>query len=48
MNYFEESLKAHERYKGKLSVVSKMKIENKDDLSIAYTPGVAQPCIEIH
>ena len=47
MNYFEESLKAHERCGGKLSVVSKMKIENKDDLSIAYTPGVAEPCRKI-
>lgn len=47
MNYSEMSLKLHEKFKGKLSVVSKMKVENKDDLSIAYTPGVAEPCREI-
>ena len=48
MNYSEISLKLHEKFKGKLSVVSKMKVENKDDLSIAYTPGVAEPCREIN
>lgn len=47
MNYFEESLKAHELHKGKVEVVSKMKLEDKDDLSIAYTPGVAEPCRRI-
>lgn len=48
MNYFEESLKLHEKYKGKLSVNSKVKIESRDDLSLAYTPGVAEPCRQIH
>lgn len=47
MNYFEESLKAHELHKGKVEVISKMKLEDKDDLSIAYTPGVAEPCRRI-
>lgn len=47
MNYAEESLKKHYEWKGKLETVPKMKIENKDDLSIAYTPGVAQACLEI-
>ncbi|MBO7390366.1 MAG: NADP-dependent malic enzyme, partial [Clostridia bacterium] len=47
MNYLEESLKKHYEWKGKLETVPKMKIENKDDLSLAYTPGVAQACLEI-
>ena len=42
MDYNKEALKAHEACKGKVEVVSKMKLENKDDLSIAYTPGVAE------
>lgn len=48
MNYNEEALKLHEKFKGKLEVTSKVTIENKDDLSIAYTPGVAEPCRKIH
>jgi len=47
MNYFEESLKLHEKYSGKLEVASKIKIETKDDLALAYTPGVAEPCRKI-
>ena len=47
MNYAEESLKLHYQWGGKLDTVPKMKVETKDDLSLAYTPGVAQPCIEI-
>lgn len=47
MNYAEESLKLHYQWKGKLETVPKMKVENADDLSLAYTPGVAQPCLEI-
>lgn len=47
MNYGEKSLKMHEENKGKLEVVGKIKVETMEDLSIAYTPGVAQPCIEI-
>ncbi len=47
MDYFKEALKQHALTKGKIAVTSKMKLENKDDLSIAYTPGVAEPCREI-
>ncbi len=47
MNYAEESLKKHYEWKGKLEILPKMKIETRDDLSIAYTPGVAQACLEI-
>ncbi|CEK32722.1 NAD(P)-dependent malic enzyme [Paraclostridium sordellii] len=46
-NYAELALKVHEENKGKISVCSKVKVEDKDDLSIAYTPGVAAPCVEI-
>lgn len=48
MNYYEESLKLHEEKQGKISVTSKVKIETRDDLSLAYTPGVAEPCRKIH
>ena len=48
MNYQEESLKLHESLGGKIEVVSKVKLENKDDLSLAYTPGVAEPCLVIN
>jgi len=48
MNYFEESLKLHEKHLGKIEVISKIKIETKDDLALAYTPGVAEPCRKIH
>ena len=47
LNYDQESLKMHQRYKGKLEVVSKVPVNNKDDLSLAYTPGVAEPCRRI-
>lgn len=47
MDYFEESLKLHERNKGKISVISKWKVETREDLSLAYTPGVAEPCRRI-
>ena len=47
MNYFEESLKIHKELKWKLEIKSKIALNNKDDLSIAYTPWVAQPCKEI-
>ncbi|WP_195948079.1 NAD(P)-dependent malic enzyme [Paraclostridium bifermentans] len=46
-NYSELALEMHEKNKGKITVCSKVKVENKDDLSIAYTPGVAAPCMEI-
>lgn len=44
MNYFEEALKQHKKTKGKISVASKMPLKNQHDLSVAYTPGVAEPC----
>ena len=47
MDYAKESLKLHEQWKGKIEVVATVPVENKDDLSLAYTPGVAQPCLEI-
>lgn len=47
MDYFAESLKLHAKLKGKISVESKVKISSREDLSLAYTPGVAQPCKEI-
>lgn len=43
-----DALEFHEKYKGKLSVISKVPLENRDDLSLAYTPGVAEPCKEIN
>jgi malate dehydrogenase (oxaloacetate-decarboxylating) len=48
MNYFEESLELHEQNRGKLEIVSKVRVETRDDLSLAYTPGVAEPCRKIH
>ena len=48
MNYFEESLKLHEEKVGKLEVISKVKVRTREDLSLAYTPGVAEPCRKIH
>ena len=47
MNYAEESLKKHGEWKGKIEVVSRVPVSTKEDLSIAYTPGVAEPCLEI-
>ena len=47
MDYAKESLKLHEQWKGKIEVVSTVPTENKDDLSLAYTPGVAEPCLVI-
>ncbi|MBR5900532.1 MAG: NAD-dependent malic enzyme [Clostridia bacterium] len=47
MDYAKESLRLHGEWKGKIETVSKVKVENKEDLSLAYTPGVAQPCLEI-
>ncbi|GLC28971.1 NAD(P)-dependent malic enzyme [Clostridium omnivorum] len=48
MNYFEESLKLHEEKVGKINVTSKVAVNTRDDLSLAYTPGVAEPCRKIH
>ena len=48
IDYAAESLRVHQNYKGKLSVISKVSVDDKEDLSIAYTPGVAEPCSRIH
>ena len=46
-NVYEESLKLHEANHGKLSVVSKVTVKSREDLSLAYSPGVAEPCRKI-
>jgi len=48
MDYNKLALEMHKKYQGKISVESKVEVASKDDLSIAYTPGVAEPCREIH
>lgn len=48
MNYNEEAIKKHLEWKGKIEIKSRVQLNNKDDLSIAYTPGVAEPCRRIH
>ena len=47
MDYAKESLRLHYEWQGKIEVVARAKVDNKDALSLAYTPGVAQPCLEI-
>lgn len=47
MDIKQESLKKHYEWQGKIEVVSRAQINSKEDLSLAYTPGVAQPCLEI-
>ena len=47
MNYAEESLKKHREWKGKIEVIARVPVKTAEDLSLAYTPGVAQPCLEI-
>ncbi len=47
MDYAQESLKKHKEWGGKIEVIAKVPVSNKDELSLAYTPGVAQPCLEI-
>ena len=47
MDYAKESLKLHYQWKGKLEVTPRATVNNKEELSLAYTPGVAQPCLEI-
>ena len=47
MDYAKESLRLHGQWKGKIEVVTTVPVSTKDDLSLAYTPGVAQPCLEI-
>ena len=47
MDYAKESLRLHEEWKGKIEVISTVPVASKEDLSLAYTPGVAEPCLEI-
>ena len=47
MDYAKESLRLHEEWKGKIEVISRVPVKDKEDLSIAYTPGVAEPCLKI-
>ena len=47
MDYAKESLRLHGEWKGKIEMISRVSVKTKDDLSLAYTPGVAQPCLEI-
>jgi malate dehydrogenase (oxaloacetate-decarboxylating) len=47
MDYAKESLKKHAEWKGKIEVVPRVQVKDRTDLSLAYTPGVAQPCLEI-
>ena len=47
MDYMKESLKMHELWRGKIEMVSRVPLATRTDLSLAYTPGVAQPCLEI-
>lgn len=47
MNYAEESLKKHYEWRGKIEVVASVPVTNREELSLAYTPGVATPCVEI-
>ena len=47
MDYMEESLRLHGEWQGKIEVVSRVPVENREELSLAYTPGVARPCLEI-
>ena len=48
MDIRQRSLKKHYEWGGKIEVVSRAKIESREDLSLAYTPGVAEPCVVIH
>ena len=47
MDYAKESLRLHAEWGGKIEVVAKAPVSTKEELSLAYTPGVAQPCLEI-
>ena len=47
MDYAKESLRLHGEWKGKIEVVATVPVENKEDLYLAYTPGVAEPCLAI-
>jgi len=47
MDIRQQSLKEHYKWKGKIEVVSRVHVNSREDLSLAYTPGVAEPCLEI-
>ena len=47
MNYREESLKKHGEWKGKIEIVPRVEVDTREKLSLAYTPGVAEPCLAI-
>mgnify|MGYP000929027351 FL=1 len=47
MDIKEKALIAHEKWKGKIEVISRASVRNKEDLAVCYTPGVAAPCLEI-
>lgn len=48
IDYNEEALKMHEKYKGKIEIISKVSVKTRESLCTAYTPGVAEPCKKIH
>ena len=48
MDYGKEAIRMHEEFHGKIEVCSKVPLKTREDLSTAYTPGVASPCMEIH
>lgn len=48
MNYANEAMKAHKEWKGKIEIVSRVEVDSREKLSVAYTPGVAAPCLAIH
>ena len=48
MNYRQQSLIKHGEWKGKIETVCRVPVDGKDNLSLAYTPGVAEPCMAIH
>lgn len=48
MDYYKEALKVHAKHHGKVEIKSKVSVQNREELSVAYTPGVAEPCKEIH
>lgn len=47
MDYAQKSLELHEKLRGKIEIISRVPVKSREDLSLAYTPGVAQPCLEI-
>lgn len=47
MDYAKESLRLHREWRGKIEMIATVPVDTKEDLSLAYTPGVAEPCLEI-